>query len=286
MAYGGLVAGIGTLALLSGNNLVYLLESALLALGPVTWLLGAWNLRNVEVARVLPSELYAGVDGRGRLLVRNRRRWLPALAIDVQELALDADAVRVPVVPAEEEASLPAGWRFPERGPASLDRVRVSSRFPFGLVTRWRDMELTADVLVYPRPLASVGRGEPGVEGQDDGSERTRGEIGEFVGLRPYRAGDPPRAIHWRTTARAGVPMVIQRSGAGAERLVVRVEERRGPAWERELARACGEVLRGFSSGYHVGLDLPSQRFEPRAGEAWRRTLLDALARLPRVEPP
>jgi hypothetical protein len=65
------------------------------------------------------------------------------------------------------------------------------------------------------------------------------------------------------------------------------VPDRRGEAWERELSRACGEVLRGFSLGAHVGLELAGAWMEPRAGDPWRRQLLETLAREPvRLEIP
>lgn len=274
------VAGLAALAFASGNNLVYLLLSPLIALGGLALLLGAWNLGGLHVARVLPAELFAGVEGRGRYVVRNPRRYLPAIAVTVAEIGGPGASVHLAAVPAGGEGAAPAGWRFERRGPAAFGTVRLSSSFPFGWVERWRDVELPAEVLVYPRPQASVVVPEPGSEGLDDGRSRVT-DLGEFAGLRPYRPGDPPRAVHWPTTARLGEPMVVQRAGIGAERVVVRVPDRRGAAWERELQRACGEVLRAFRAGCHVGLELPGVWLDARAGDPWRRALLDALARQP-----
>jgi uncharacterized protein (DUF58 family) len=87
--------------------------------------------------------------------------------------------------------------------------------------------------------------------------------------------------IHWRTTARVGRPVVIVRSPESTERVVVRISDRSGRAWENELGRGCGEVLRGFARGCRVGLELPDRRFEARGGARWRRMLLEVLATQP-----
>ena len=107
------------------------------------------------------------------------------------------------------------------------------------------------------------------------------GGLGDFVGLREYQGGDRVGSIHWPTSARLGAPVVVVHSAEATQRVVIRVADVRGAAWERELSRAAGQVLRGFSRGSPVGLELPEHRLEARTGAAWRRTLLDALARAP-----
>jgi uncharacterized protein (DUF58 family) len=113
---------------------------------------------------------------------------------------------------------------------------------------------------------------------------------GDFVGLRAYRDGDPPHAVHWPTTARTGTPYVVER--AGEADLAVEVEVHPAPtpaAWERELSVAVGEVERAFAAGRRVGLRIPAvgeelpRRLHPAAGGIWRRALLETLACLPRV---
>ena len=84
-----------------------------------------------------------------------------------------------------------------------------------------------------------------------------------------------------KTTARVGSPMVMQRAGEARQHLVVAVESRVGSAWEKELSRACGRVLWGFSRGMWVGLVLPEERLRPSNGAHWRRTLLGRLANQP-----
>ena len=112
---------------------------------------------------------------------------------------------------------------------------------------------------------------------------------GDLVGLRPYRPGDAPRTVHWPTTARVGALYVAERAGEAEGSVEVEVHDvGRGASWERELSRAAGEVHRALQLGRRVGLRLPAidglppRTLAPGAGGSWRRTLFDALARMPR----
>lgn len=69
----------------------------------------------------------------------------------------------------------------------------------------------TAAVRVLP-PLAPVQVSEAlpaTVAFAGEHVARTAGPGVEFAGVRPFAAGDRPRQVHWRTTARSGTPQVI-----------------------------------------------------------------------------
>ncbi len=82
----------------------------------------------------------------------------------------------------------------------------LATHAPFGLWSAKRVAPVAGPegVLVFPetRPLARLDLfdGQPAVET----SLARAGLGGEFLGVREYRPGDPPRHVHWRTTARAG----------------------------------------------------------------------------------
>jgi uncharacterized protein (DUF58 family) len=87
---------------------------------------------------------------------------------------------------------------------------------PFGLVQRRVLLAPAREVLVLPR-LGWLHRGllrrrlhsarVPGDAVRRSGFTH-RAAQEEFHGLRPFRTGDSPRAIHWRTSARRGELMV------------------------------------------------------------------------------
>jgi uncharacterized protein (DUF58 family) len=278
----GVTGAVMLAAVNTGNNLLYAILAVLLAVLLVSNLLAEWNLRGLSVSRVPPAEVFAGAPATCALMVRNRRRWGRSWTLLLTELGDDGDPLAegwVACLPPGEEAAAPLRLRFPRRGPQRLGRVRVESAFPFGLMRRWRHVAVPDEVLVFPRPLEGASGGAQRGRGREHADPRVRGGEGDLRGIRPYVPGDPLRDVHWATSARVGAPMVVEREGQRAEEVLVAVD----PRAPRELAisRATGELLRHFRGGAAVGLELDGVRFPPRAGEAWRRQLLCALAVAP-----
>lgn len=276
-AAAGLAVCTAIVAFSTGNNAAFWLLAGILALFVVDALAGRANVAAITVSRRLPGDLYAGRRGHGSFLTKNAARWV-ARAIQVRDEEGEADALAA-TVPAQGERACEAAWTFDRRGPATLGTVRIHSRWPLGLFERHRDLTVPAEILVYPTPLGGAGLHGGALPGDGDAHDPRPGD-GDFAGIRPYVPGDRPASLHWPTTARIGAPMVVARAGDATEQCVVRVDPT-APDRERELGRACGEVVRAFGRGAVVGLELPSRRYDARAGDAWRRALLEALAREP-----
>lgn len=272
--------GVAVGAMNTGNNLVYAVLSVMMGVLVVNNVLAEWNLRGLTARRQLPAELFAGVPARGALWVTNPRRIGPALSVEVEEL--DGGRARAVVLRADpaSEGSAAADWTFAERGEQRFLKLRVGSGYPFGLLLRYRDLELPGSVLVYPAPE----REAPALGGPGDGSEghSPRGGVdqtGEFAGLREYQAGDPVRRIHARSSAKAGAPMVMLRAGETGSRVWLKVAGQ-GAYKEQQIRRATGQVLRHAQRGDAVGLEAGSVRIDPATGAAHRRALLATLALL------
>lgn len=287
--FGIVLLGVLAAAVNTGNNLLYLALSSLMALLLLSNALAEWNLRGVEVERRLPGEIFAGRPAAGAFLLRNRRRIGGAAALEVVEVDEDGfeqESAGIAWIPAGGVVEAPTRWLLHRRGLASLRELRLSSSFPFGLVVRWRRFDLPAELLVYPEPTpgpvarsgASIGTSRPHL--------RHRGADVEHRGLRAYADGDAMRDVHWPTSARTGGLVVIERAGALAEEVVVEVESGSGAAWEPAIARATGQVVRHFLAGHAVGLRIDGRLAPPRSGAVWRRHLLSLLALAPSWQGP
>src|SRR4029078_10550865 len=98
------------------------------------------------------------------------------------------------------------------RGRSHLSGFRLATKFPFGLLPRTRSVEDADELYVYPALIPasdSLLRGLPAFPAP--GRSFAPSRQGEFRGLRAYRPGDDPRDIHWRSSARRGIPPVPEK---------------------------------------------------------------------------
>lgn len=117
----------------------------------------------------------------------------------------------------------------PRRGPYQFAPVLVGTGYPFGLLRRGVVVGEPLTVLVLPRTgKLSRERLRRHLRGSDPRGERSRQQGArhelarvDFHGLRPYRAGDSLRWVHWRTSARRGQLMVKEFEDVPGDDLVL-----------------------------------------------------------------
>jgi uncharacterized protein (DUF58 family) len=83
LVYCLLVVLIGVAALNTGNNLLYIVTAAMLAAILVSGAASAAVLMELKLDVRVPEHLFAGRSAMGRVILRNQRKWLPSLSINV-----------------------------------------------------------------------------------------------------------------------------------------------------------------------------------------------------------
>ncbi|MBZ5512829.1 MAG: DUF58 domain-containing protein [Acidobacteriia bacterium] len=83
MVYLAIVLAIAVAALNTGNNLLFIVVSAMLAAIIVSGVASAAILRSLELDVGLPEHVFAGESVLVRLSLNNLRRWLPSLSVSV-----------------------------------------------------------------------------------------------------------------------------------------------------------------------------------------------------------
>src|SRR2546426_8714972 len=111
---------IGIAALNTGNNLLYIVVAAMLAAIVVSGVASAAVLRDLEVELRLPEHVFAGTAFSGAILLRNRRRWVPAFSISV--LAINKEKAT------QHWQWMPAKFSFPPGRPAGRQWLQIPDR--------------------------------------------------------------------------------------------------------------------------------------------------------------
>jgi uncharacterized protein (DUF58 family) len=136
---------------------------------------------------------------------------------------------------------------LPYRGTYYWAPLVVSSGYPFGLIERRLIIPPAQKTLVLPA-LGRLHRGRLRrfLRGADPRHVRVRqrpkvhrAAQDEFHRLRPYRPGDSPRWVHWRTSARRGELMVREFEDLPSENLLLVFD----PTWILEEQDLSAEEL-------------------------------------------
>lgn len=280
LGYGAMLVVLFIASVNYNLGMGFALTFALAACALVDMYLTFRNLAWLRLAAGRCPAVFAGDDARFELHLANRKthdRY--ALRIAFMAPGLPERAVDVP---AQSACTVVLAAPAPRRGWLGAPRVRLSTRFPLGLLGAWSYWQPDAKVLVYPAPepdapplpLAESGLTDrPGQAGQDD-----------FAGIRAYQAGDSPKRLAWRQIARldagsAGALVSKHFEGGSGSELALDFSSL--PATlglETRLSRMARWVLEAETRGQAYGFRLDDAAFGPAIGLAHREACLRALA--------
>ena len=274
-----LVLAAGIVAVNAGNNLLYLVVAALLAVFALSGILGHRNLRGVGLRLIAPDEVWAGQPVTIRAELVNRRRRLPAFLLTVGS-GSGPPVGTVLEIPPGSRGEIPLPLVFPTRGVRPWPRHSVTSEFPFGLIRRGGLVQPPGSCLVYPAPLAVARELAEGAGREGELLARsTPGLSGDHRGLRDYAPGDSISRVQWKSWLRLRRLHTKEFESEGAPPILYRFDAMPGPGMEERLGQLAWLVLAGLRRGRSVGLVLPGQVIPPGSGTTHRRRLLAALAR-------
>jgi uncharacterized protein (DUF58 family) len=297
---------VGFAALNTGNNLLYLVLSLMLAFLALSGFLSELALRHVTVERRLPQEVFAGLENRVEILIRNTGSRSSSYALVIEDrlapvpdprrrrrrlrrVAGHCFVLRIQPGTCERRSY---SWIPDVRGHVEFGTFVISTRFPFALFVKSMAIPAPGQVLVYPavRSVPTLDRGgRHGPRGETETG--SGGEGAELSGLRKFVAGDPARRIHWRSSVRRGELQIGEVEPEHDAEIEVMLRTRLGPPGEtqesRRIARerfeervvwAASEIVSHLEAGRRVALRSDASHFAPGTGAAHRGRLLGFLA--------
>ncbi|HEX4951973.1 MAG TPA: DUF58 domain-containing protein [Thermoanaerobaculia bacterium] len=274
----------------TGNNAVYMVWSALLAILVVSGVVSRQNLRRLALRLSAPTgEVFAHqpcaipfeIENRGRFW----SRWFLLLSLSPQ-----GRPWLLPQLTTKARGQGEFEVAFPRRGRQAISAVHVTSLFPFGLFRKGARYGAGLEVLVFPELFAAASE-EPEAAGEVGSRARRRAGWGhDLHALRAFRPGDDPRGIHWKQTARTGRTIYLEREAEDARRLSVLLDnhfpagsaeaarERFRERFERLVSEAATATVDYLARGWEVELVTQEGRIGFGSGPRHRWALLEALA--------
>lgn len=253
---------LAVLAIVAGaamfREINLLLVLAGMIAGPLwlSWRMVGANLRGLRVSRRMPHGITAG-----DLLIINvelansRRRGAWAVVVEDQIRRAGRDPLQpkvyFPYLGGRQETQQTYRGRLTERGLYEVGPLRLSTRFPFGLLRRTTTAARSESLVVFPRlgrlTQAWLARHHEAFEGAEQRQQRFARVEGPFYGVRYWRNGDARRSIHWRSSARRG-QLVVRQYEQPHNRDVAVLVELWQPAAADEIARDYVELALSFAA--------------------------------------
>jgi uncharacterized protein (DUF58 family) len=290
-------AGVAAVALLAGLALGRPEPVAAAAPLAVLVVAGLAAARDPEVdvdATVDRDRAIVGDDVTVEVRLRARRAVdrLELLLVVPPGLAGPAGAARPWAVAvalrAGEERTVPVTLACRRWGAYRLGDLHLRAHDRFRLLTWEQRLDLRAPLKVFPQAQALRTLIRPFETQAATGSQvsRHRGEGIEFADIRPFLAGDRPRSINWRATARRGAPWVNERHPERTTDVVLFLDSfadvrgERGSTLDLAVGAAASLAAAYLRRRDRVGLVSFGgfvQWLQPGSGQAALYRLLDAL---------
>ena len=255
------------------NGLAYGFTFMLVALTMVSMLYTHRNVSGVTIRVGTPAPVFAGGTMSFPVTLEND---LPSPRSAVWMLS-DGSPLRVDI-PSNSTVRIGLPVPATERGYQRCPTLRLSSAFPLGLLYTWSAALLpNTRGIVYPRRVdAAPPPSSRQSERHDPAGSYPEGD--DFIGLRTYQPGDPPRHVHWKAAAR-GQGLLTKRFGAeGQGRVWIDWDMTTGRDVEARLQTLCRWLVDAEEDGMLYGLRMPGRVLAPARGPGHRHACLSVLA--------
>lgn len=236
-------------------------------------LLSIYNLKNVHFLLVSANDIFATIPTTMKFEVKTKYP-LPSMLIRVK--INDGETLLTHV---EDKKLFNLTVTFPKRGRISIDKIMISSFFPFHFFNRILNLPFNYEIIVFPKPIKCdfsvyLSKGNKQTE-----SKRTIGKAyeGEMVGIKNYNPFEPLKYIHWKASAKTSELMTKEFSPYTGNPAIVRLSDFSGDL-EQKIGKATFTIIELSKKGIPVGLELENKLYKPDTGRVHLRKMLYALA--------
>ena len=269
----------------TGNNALYLVEAALLAVLVVSGFMSRGNLRGLDVAFEPPGELYVGERATLAFRLRTQGRWIARRLLEASGPA-GSSWTLVPYLEPRKERRLTVELEPTRRGRLPVPYLHLASIYPLGLFRKGLRYRVAGELLVFPAILPAAELRLAGAAAGDDQKVRKVGRGHELFSLRSFRPGDDPRGIHWKQSARTGNLVYLEREAEEGKRLTVVLDNGVAPLkgaaaeerFELLVSRAASAAHHHLARGWEVELLMRGGGVGFGRGRSHRLRILQALA--------
>ena len=265
---------VGLAAVISANNLMFLIAAAMMSTLLVSGFVSRLCLAALELDFLVPEHVSSGRSVPGKLFVRNQKWMIPSFSIRVEGIRDPASptltsGVYFPLIPGGAMIEETVEVRFPRRGAYRQNSFAFSTSFPFGFLEKSARVTLRREMIVYPAIDPQTGFEDllAGISGEIETHFRGLGR--DFYRIRPYEAFESARHVDWKASAHVGALQVREFAREQEQVVEIFLDRDISPEWDGwfEHAIDCCSFLAWRLSNQGASIHFRSNNFQLRQPE-------------------
>jgi uncharacterized protein (DUF58 family) len=240
----------------TGNNLIYLILSMMLAIFSLSIIVLKINMRKLVLNVYQNGPVYCDTPASIAMTMANKKR-IASRSVKVMSSGITAEGIYFPLIAAHSEVTGSFQVIFRKRGVYRYGDFLIESGYPFIFFTKRVFTSVKGEIIVYPE-IKDIDSFSPPFP--REGHEQSPSKIGEgeeFSMFREFRYGDDSRRIHWKASAKTNKLLVMEYSTEELKKMTVILDNlmfRDENAFEKAVSFAASLSDRYLKDGYFVRL--------------------------------
>ena len=171
-----------------------------------------------------------------------------------------------------------------QRGQFKPKGLTVFTRYPTGLLHAWGWLKFDIPIVIYPKPLASLGLQHNRFEQQDGRATIHTIDGDDFAGLREHREGESLRHVSWKAYAQGKGLLTKTFQGDALPSLWIDWFQLSNDSIESKLSEMTALVLLANANNQKYGVKLPNITIEKQLGTVHKQACLLAITTFKQVD--
>ncbi|MEJ5226796.1 DUF58 domain-containing protein [Thermodesulfovibrio sp.] len=235
----------------------------------ISGILSFFNLKNLQILIEPPAEIFALKTALFRVTAKNKSPYAKFL---LRIKIFDKETV-IPYLKDKETFNI--GLTFSTRGIHKLEKITVSSYFPFYFFRRANILNYNLQITVFPHPIKCeipflISNSH---ERENVKSSRDFAYEGDLSGVRTYKEGDPLKYIHWKASAKTTSLKTKELSPFMTSSVIINLDDFSG-SLEEKIGKATYAIIAISKNGNPVGLKTKEAFFKAQQGKGHIRKML------------
>lgn len=273
-----LIAILFLIAFVYNNNLCYLLAFLLSSIFLISILHSYRSIFGLRVELIGCDKVFAGEMAGVNLLLSNPGN------IDRVDLNIGFSKTKKISLGKQKQKKLNLFFFVEKRGRYKMNKIVISSTYPFGFFIVWSSIRFSEKYLAYPAPASDecplpMMNIEENIEEELMNSSIAGGD--DFYGLKTYQDGDAIKQIDWKSFAKGQglyIKQFQQNATASNQQLWLDYDFTTASDLEKKLSQLCRWVVDAEKQGVDYGFSLPGFSLQPSHGINHYQQCLEALA--------